>query len=258
MSLESKHIATEMTEKKLRIMLFEQKRVIVRIWTSSVNRSYPGDNVGHVSIQTPNQYISLWPKEALSTKGSAPPKLPESFIEDVRLENDRRPELTFCFYSLDRHAIDKSFTVFKNSSDSSYSLLGIRTNSTNCAQLALKLLIAGGVGRLISLSAQSSICCKRGTKDKALSKGEIAQSISQAAFFQDHESKTAFSRGANDLFRSVEMLAPIQNPDKLAELLQKAKKIELGMKEYQPTRYMMVVEGEWRPPEKSIGACAIL
>lgn len=35
--------------------------VIVNIWTSEANKAMPGANVGHVSIQTKNNYISLWP-----------------------------------------------------------------------------------------------------------------------------------------------------------------------------------------------------
>lgn len=41
----------------------ETNRVIIRIWTSRDNVDYPGNNVGHISIETtsPKAYISLWP-----------------------------------------------------------------------------------------------------------------------------------------------------------------------------------------------------
>lgn len=41
----------------------EKNRVIIRIWTSADNTQYPGNNVGHISLETqsPNAYISLWP-----------------------------------------------------------------------------------------------------------------------------------------------------------------------------------------------------
>ena len=31
-------------------------RVIIRVWTSAENQQFPGVNVGHVSIQTPDSY----------------------------------------------------------------------------------------------------------------------------------------------------------------------------------------------------------
>lgn len=37
------------------------QRTIVRVWTSKENSLFPGDNVGHISIETPNSYMSLWP-----------------------------------------------------------------------------------------------------------------------------------------------------------------------------------------------------
>ena len=35
--------------------------VIVNIWTSAENKFLPGANVGHVSIETAERYMSLWP-----------------------------------------------------------------------------------------------------------------------------------------------------------------------------------------------------
>ena len=35
--------------------------VMVNIWTSASNKALPGANVGHISIQTADKYISLWP-----------------------------------------------------------------------------------------------------------------------------------------------------------------------------------------------------
>ena len=35
--------------------------VLVNIWTSAKNKAIPGANVGHVSLQTSDHYISLWP-----------------------------------------------------------------------------------------------------------------------------------------------------------------------------------------------------
>jgi len=296
MSVESKSSSASFpTEKELAMSWYESRCVIVRVWTSSVNRlsSSRGENVGHVSIQTSNNYISLWPKSAelsssaatssssstdhnssfsLTSPISAPSsetkrqdkqsmligsvayKLQSQFIDDVRLENDRRPELTFYFYSLDWQAIDRNFAKFKES-PASYSLFGLRSHSFNCAQLAWQFLLAGGIGKLLSSSARV-LCCKRGSKDGVLSKQELARGISYGAFFQGRESSTALGRGMNDSSHSSEMLIPIQNPDKLAVFLQNAKKNELNKEEYQPTQDINI-DGEWRPLKKSDSSCVI-
>jgi hypothetical protein len=36
-----------------------QQRVIVRVWTSEHNKQFPGESVGHVSIETPKPSASL-------------------------------------------------------------------------------------------------------------------------------------------------------------------------------------------------------
>jgi len=41
--------------------LRQKDRVIINIWSSEDNKSVPGANVGHVAMQTPDRYISLWP-----------------------------------------------------------------------------------------------------------------------------------------------------------------------------------------------------
>lgn len=50
-------------------------RLIVNIWTSAKNKNIPGINVGHMSIQTPYMYISLWPAHP----SSAPSKISKLF-----------------------------------------------------------------------------------------------------------------------------------------------------------------------------------
>ncbi len=44
-------------------MPLSSKYVIVNIWTSKENPAIPGSNVGHVSLTTPGNYMSLWPGE---------------------------------------------------------------------------------------------------------------------------------------------------------------------------------------------------
>ncbi len=42
-------------------VLKNENQVIVSIWTSEENKAIKGCNVGHISIQMPTEYISLWP-----------------------------------------------------------------------------------------------------------------------------------------------------------------------------------------------------
>ena len=41
--------------------MFKQNHVIINVWTSEDNKAIPGHNVGHVSLQTNEKYMSLWP-----------------------------------------------------------------------------------------------------------------------------------------------------------------------------------------------------
>lgn len=74
--------------------------VIVNIWTSEANKAMPGANVGHVSIQTKNNYISLWPGRRIEKNkeltflekyyfryfGERPPSFKMNYEEDCALE----------------------------------------------------------------------------------------------------------------------------------------------------------------------------
>ncbi len=74
--------------------------VIVNIWTSEANKAVPGANVGHVSIQIKNNYISLWPGQRINKNkeltilekyylryfGERPPSFKMNYEEDCALE----------------------------------------------------------------------------------------------------------------------------------------------------------------------------
>ena len=53
-------------EKKLALQGYKKRCIVVRIWTSAGNSKHPGHDVGHVSVETSESYISLWPKRAVS------------------------------------------------------------------------------------------------------------------------------------------------------------------------------------------------
>ena len=42
--------------------------VIVNIWTSKNNAAIQGSNCGHISLTTPDSYMSIWPKEPFASK----------------------------------------------------------------------------------------------------------------------------------------------------------------------------------------------
>ncbi len=61
--------------------------VIINVWTSKGNKAIPGANVGHVSLTTPNRYISLWPNNGDSYKKFAgvsvrPPAFQRDYEQD--------------------------------------------------------------------------------------------------------------------------------------------------------------------------------
>lgn len=127
-----------------------EDRVIIRIWTSEYNL---GDGVGHISIQTPNNYMSLWPKGHPS-KGLMQYfevrayDLLQEFKHDVTLE-ERDPEFVVCLYSIEFEKIEDKFREFKKKLQG-WTLLGSNRllnsgSAESCATLALSLLRAGGL-----------------------------------------------------------------------------------------------------------------
>src|SRR5690242_400927 len=90
--------------------LLEQERVTVRIWTSGFNVTSPGESVGHVSVETDNTYMSLWPKQANHSHPSAKDREGKGVVSPISsefvpsYENDvdyegREPEHTIRFYT---------------------------------------------------------------------------------------------------------------------------------------------------------------
>ena len=154
----------------------EANRAVVRVWTSGLNHRVPGHDVGHVSIETKDGYISLWPAEPVSFKGPGiftPIKHQfHTYGDDLRDEK-RRPERTICLYSLYISRITSEFEKLVNEikavrseeeveKETKQSLKGWRLIGSNlisridnsggesCASLAYRLLNAGGIGELIS------------------------------------------------------------------------------------------------------------
>jgi hypothetical protein len=159
----------------------ENNRVVIRVWTSSLNHRVPGQDVGHVSIETADNYISLWPSELVSIKGPGvfTPVKPQyhHYVDDLRDEK-RRAERTICLYSLyipeliaefekikeivkeeklERNDETGETEQVKNDAITGWRLIGSnvlsRLNNSggeSCASLAYRLLNAGRIYDLVS------------------------------------------------------------------------------------------------------------
>lgn len=106
-------------------------RVIIRVWTSQDNKQFPGNNVGHISIETPNNYMSLWPiphppkqkkefqeynilkQKYLKYFMERPSDFLQSYQDDYHAEGGIPPQVTICLYSLDHYMVDNEFYKLK-------------------------------------------------------------------------------------------------------------------------------------------------
>jgi hypothetical protein len=135
-----------------------EDRVTIRIWTSVFNKTLRGEDVGHISIETSDSYMSLWPKGRPSGIAQAffqkrPPHYMSSYKDDLEAEG-RSPELIICLYSLNGEEIEEEFTRIKDKIDG-WALFGgnaliDRNGAESCVTLAYKLLKKGGLYELIS------------------------------------------------------------------------------------------------------------
>jgi hypothetical protein len=135
----------------------EGNRVIIRIWTSAYNKEFPGQNVGHVSIETrqPVGYMSLWPQEEpkQQTKDHGFfKKVAHEFKPDVNEDykaEARPPEITVCLYSLNSELLFEKWenekAILKGWALIGHNRLINQGNGDNCSGLAYRLLKSGGI-----------------------------------------------------------------------------------------------------------------
>ena len=140
----------------------QDNRVIIRVWTSGLNKKIQGENVGHVSIETttPKGYMSLWPeglpdgKKLVSIVEKRPSKYMASYQDDFNAEG-RKPEIVICLYTLKAEEIVNCFNKTKQKNEG-WTLLGNNTihgkDAHSCATLAYDLLKTGGLYDLVSSS----------------------------------------------------------------------------------------------------------
>lgn len=130
---------------------FEKNRIIVRVWTSGFNVKNKGKGPGHVSIETPNHYMSLWPTDlAKDSEGSGfkqgiSHEFVPTFAQDRLQEGKRDPEYTFIFYCLSTSEIEKFFSQTCQVEIKKWSVLGLGKDTESCASVAWNVLKAGGL-----------------------------------------------------------------------------------------------------------------
>lgn len=132
-------------------------RVIIRVWTSRYNREHKGENVGHISLQTPNRYMSLWPTSLGKQQGLGIFKPINHELKDdyqADLDEERRdPEVTICLYTLDHSRMEEYYDTAACQLKG-WALIGrklVNQNSAaSCSSLAYDVLKAGGIYDMIS------------------------------------------------------------------------------------------------------------
>lgn len=227
------------TTESLQKERYERQRVVVNIWTSAGNPNHRGHNVGHVSIQTPNQYMSLWPRQARGDEPAAKGNEGLGFFKGISHEllpdykkdeeyEGRPPEVRLCFYSLNTTDMEREFDRVKDTLKG-WSLLGLEKKSESCASLAWHLLQAGGIGKLAGLPTQSSVSSTGSSTGSFLSgkyaSGSSAQGSSSAS---DSKGASTESQGASTYASEMAISLVVKSPDALAGALTQAKKQELS------------------------------
>lgn len=161
----------------------EDNRVVIRVWPSNLKEVATGKvsikerEVGHVSIETPNCYMSLWPQgvegKIRQYVSTYPASFHESYVKDIKVETDNSPYASkqdlptslslpstiVCLYSLDVEAMEARFrdivSVLKGWTLMGNQFLVNKGNAHSCASLAYTLLQAGGIYKLVSRSSSS-------------------------------------------------------------------------------------------------------
>lgn len=198
----------------------ETKRTIVRIWTSGHNPIHPGEDVGHVSIEIPsmqieehNLYISLWPRSGIGFEQVADtvPHRWHSLEDDLTKKGEgREPEVIYCFYTLDRHAMRDKFEGIKKTLQG-WRLLGnlfVREQDTaeSCASVAYKILHAGDTKEVLPSAVRQS------SKLSSAGSSSTAGSSSSSGMFK------------NPVYSSeLSSASVVASPDALVEILRIAK-----------------------------------
>ena len=186
--------------------LQENDHVIVRIWLSTVDdqptnakaaviagrtaaktsgkKGSDDANVGHVSLQTVNHYISLWPGAAPNSLNRVVKGKLNQLADDIAGEG-RQPHHTIYLYSLNNKAIEAAFddireegTKWVLTGDSSFTD-GDKGHS--CVSLVYALLQRGGLDKLLdSIDSSSHASTHPAMASGLISPNEFADHIHKA------------------------------------------------------------------------------
>ncbi len=179
------------------LTLNSSTRIIIRVWTSEKNKRYPGNGVGHVSIEydggSSRFYVSLFPipfsneqilkyreektieEEYLKYFTKRESGYKQTFSDDMNSETGHPPNITVCLYSLDAVAMQSEFqklstsvkhwqlirnNLFVQTLDVLELLPESRKNVENCASLVYKILKAGEINSLLTTAEEATFCSK--------------------------------------------------------------------------------------------------
>lgn len=227
-------------ERETKVNFLKKQRVIIKIWTSMANIHESGHNVGHVAIETPKKYMSLWPKQryadqpsAKETEGkgiSTPITHQLNTAQQDILYEGREPEYLFCLYTLNLDAIEEEYSKLEKSLQG-WALVGglLCDNAESCASLAWKLLEAGGIGKLVSVTEKGSVSTSQSTLTSLGSGRETTSASFNLSFFKSQAATENTQRSFSNSSYSSEMAVSlgIKSPDAVAEFVKQAKINEL-------------------------------
>lgn len=158
-----------------RAQLTEDSRIIINIWLPKVQgkstsakhflKSYlkestrDDDRIGHVSVETPNIYVSWWPNpsdEQQVNIFNVVNSQNSTYAQDCENEGGD-PNLRICLYSLDIAEVEDCFRHVETSGYG-YVLAGDKAvtryfntqKGQSCAGLAYEILMIGGLKKLIN------------------------------------------------------------------------------------------------------------
>lgn len=158
--------------------LEQKNKITINIWLPRVNdetvsaesflkkysmgktNAQKGDRIGHVSIKTPNQYVSWWPNPKKGEQVGIFNRVTSAnstFETDCKSEGGA-PDLIISLYSLNIKEINDCFEHIEKTEKYGYVLAGDKATTRlvnsekgqSCSGLAYEILVAGGLNNLIS------------------------------------------------------------------------------------------------------------
>jgi|GEM_PF-4648616 len=208
--------------------------IVVRVWNSRFSVS--DSDVGHVSLQTKNAYVSFWPAKKTSTFGKLHKGVKgylNSLEDDLektetgegeQIGEGRSPDLKIKLYSLNVASIEAEFEKFK-SQQCKWSVWGSGGSCfkdkqiRNCSGIAAYLLKIGGLENLLpgvfpSITLEQEVTPPDG--------GRVGHAIAGMVGYVGV--KVLGEKGFGVLI----------TPDGVGETIQEAQKIERACYEYHP------------------------